>query len=113
MSFWNSFKTIWMSFKLFFGRADQIARAEREIRWAKARLSIKNASLFEGFEDWIQSLIYQQVDLGVATSEIRPEESAKFFHAAGELWKMWQTIVEEKDEGIKIAEENLELEKSK
>jgi len=113
MNFWNSFKTIWMSFKLFFGRADQIERAEREIRWAKARLSIKNASLFEGFEDWIQSLIYQQVDLGIATSEIRPEESARFFHAGRVLWEMWQTIVEEKDEGIKIAEENLELEKSK
>lgn len=112
-SWWNSFKTIWLNFKLFFGRADQIERVEREIRWAQARLVIKNDSSFRGFEDWIESLIYHQVELGIATSEVRPAESAKFFHAAGELWKMWQTIVEEEDENIKIAEENLALEKSK
>jgi hypothetical protein len=113
VNWFNSFKEKWLKLKRSLGKADHIETTETEIRWAKARLSLKNNAEFQNLQGWLDFLVYQYVEQGISTALVDPVRCVQHFAKAEAVWKITKAISEETIEKIKIQEENLDIERNR
>lgn len=99
------FKKIYLELKAWFTTADEIERREKDIRWAKARLSIKAN---EDFKNWLRKIMFEYFELSMQEN-ISFEEHIQWKAKAKAIEFILEQIEKTSSESIDIKEKNLEL----